>query len=440
MIEQQHLDIRTITMGISLRDCADPSIDAACAKMYDKITRLAENLVKVGLEIEREFGIPIVNKRISVTPIALVAESCRADDYTPIALALDRAAKEVGVNFLGGFSALVHKGFTVGDRHLIDSIPAALSETERVCASVNVATTKAGINMDAVALMGRVIVDGARRTADSGGRACAKLVVFANAVEDNPFMAGAFHGIGEPECVINVGVSGPGVVNSALKSVKGQPFDVVAETIKKTAFRITRMGQLVAQEASNRLGAPFGIVDLSLAPTPAVGDSVADILEELGLSNVGAHGSTAALALLNDAVKKGGVMASSHVGGLSGAFIPVSEDAGMISAAKRGLLTIEKLEAMTCVCSVGLDMIAVPGDTPAETISAIIADEAAIGMINNKTTAVRIIPAPGMVVGDTVDFGGLLGTAPIMNVSKGDSRDFIARGGRIPAPLHSLRN
>jgi uncharacterized protein (UPF0210 family) len=440
MIDQQNLDIRTITMGISLRDCADPDISACCRKIYDKITRLAENLVKTGNDIESEFGIPIVNKRISVTPIALIAESCNASDYVPIAKAMDDAAKTVGVNFIGGFSALVHKGFTTGDRKLIDSIPRALAETERVCASVNIATTKAGINMDAVALMGRIIKQSAELTADAGGMACAKLVVFANAVEDNPFMAGAFHGIGEPECVINVGVSGPGVVYHALQTIKGQPFDVVAETIKKTAFRITRMGQLVAQEASKRLNVPFGIVDLSLAPTPKIGDSVADILEEMGLSSVGAHGTTAALALLNDAVKKGGVMASSHVGGLSGAFIPVSEDAGMIKAAMSGLLTIEKLEAMTCVCSVGLDMIAVPGDTPWETLAAIIADEAAIGVINNKTTAVRIIPAPGKKVGDIVEFGGLLGSAPIMPVNPCDSSAFVHRGGRIPAPMHSLRN
>jgi uncharacterized protein (UPF0210 family) len=440
MIDQQNLDIRTITMGISLRDCADSDISACCGKIYDKITRLAENLVKTGNDIESEFGIPIVNKRISVTPIALIAESCNASDYVPIAKAMDDAAKTVGVNFIGGFSALVHKGFTVGDRMLIDSIPRALAETERVCASVNIATTKAGINMDAVALMGRIIKQSAELTADAGGMACAKLVVFANAVEDNPFMAGAFHGIGEPECVINVGVSGPGVVYHALQTIKGQPFDVVAETIKKTAFRITRMGQLVAQEASKRLNVPFGIVDLSLAPTPKIGDSVADILEEMGLSSVGAHGTTAALALLNDAVKKGGVMASSHVGGLSGAFIPVSEDAGMIKAAMSGLLTIEKLEAMTCVCSVGLDMIAVPGDTPWETLAAIIADEAAIGVINNKTTAVRIIPAPGKKIGDIVEFGGLLGSAPIMPVNPCDSSAFAHRGGRIPAPMHSLRN
>ncbi len=440
MIDQQNLDIRTITMGISLRDCADPDLDACCRKIYDKITRQAEKLVKTGEDIQNEFGIPIVNKRISVTPIALVAESCGAGDYTKLAKALDDAAAAVGVNFIGGFTALVHKGFTVGDKRLIDAIPQSLSETQRVCASVNIATSKAGINMDAVAQMGRIVKQSAELTASEGGMACAKLVVFANAVEDNPFMAGAFHGIGEPECVINVGVSGPGVVYHALKSVAGQPFDQVAETIKKTAFRITRMGQLVAQEASRRLNVPFGIVDLSLAPTPKIGDSVADILEEMGLSSVGGHGTTAALALLNDAVKKGGVMASSHVGGLSGAFIPVSEDAGMIRAAESGLLSLEKLEAMTCVCSVGLDMIAVPGDTPAETISAIIADEAAIGVVNNKTTAVRIIPAPGKTVGDRVDFGGLLGTAPVMPVSPCDASAFIARGGRIPAPISSLKN
>ncbi|MBE7003682.1 MAG: PFL family protein [Ruminococcaceae bacterium] len=440
MIDQQHLDIRTITMGISLRSCADPDVKRCCEKIYGKITKYAEDLVRTGEDIEREFGIPIVNKRISVTPISLVAESCETDDFVPFAEAMDRAAKEVGVNFIGGFSALVHKGFTDGDRRFIASIPDALAATERVCSSVNVATTRAGINMDAVRLMGETVKLAAEKTAGSGGMACAKLVVFANAVEDNPFMAGAFHGTGEPECCINVGVSGPGVVHHALQAVRGRPFDEVAETIKKTAFRITRMGQLVAQEASARLGVPFGIVDLSLAPTPAVGDSVADILEEMGLSSVGAHGTTAALALLNDAVKKGGVMASSHVGGLSGAFIPVSEDAGMIKAAERGLLTIEKLEAMTCVCSVGLDMIAVPGDTPASTIAAIIADEAAIGVVNNKTTAVRIIPAPGKKVGDTVDFGGLLGSAPVMPVNPSDSSVFASRGGRIPAPLHSLRN
>jgi len=437
MISRQHLDIRTITMGISLRGCGDPDPAACAGKIYDKITLSAKDLVRTGEDIEREFGIPIVNKRISVTPIAIACEAAQTEDYVIFAETLDRAARETGVNFLGGFSALVHKGFTEGDRRLIAAIPEALSRTERVCSSVNVGTTRAGINMDAVRLMGETV----KKTAEiSGGMGCAKLVVFANAVEDNPFMAGAFHGVGEPETVINVGVSGPGVVHNALKRVKGQPLNVVAETVKKTAFRITRMGELVAQEASKRLGVPFGIVDLSLAPTPAIGDSVADILEEMGLESVGAPGTTAALALLNDAVKKGGVMASSNVGGLSGAFIPVSEDQGMIRAAAAGKLTIEKLEAMTCVCSVGLDMIAVPGDTTAETVAAIIADEAAIGMINNKTTAVRIIPVPGKNVGDRVDFGGLLGSAPIMPVNGNSPAEFIKRGGRIPAPMHSLRN
>ena len=440
MISAQHLDVRTITMGISLRDCSDPDITKCCQKIYNKITRLAEKLVKTGEDIEREYGIPIVNKRISVTPIAIVAESSDTDEYASVAAYLDKAAAEVGVNFIGGFSALVHKGFTIGDRRLIESIPNALSETERVCASVNVASSRAGINMDAVTMMGKIIKSCAEKTKGHGGVACAKLVVFSNAVEDNPFMAGAFHGVGEPECVINVGVSGPGAVSNALKLVRGAPFDVVAETIKKTAFRVTRMGQLVAEEASRRLNVPFGVVDLSLAPTPSRGDSVSDILEEMGLERTGTHGTTAALALLNDAVKKGGVMASSHVGGLSGAFIPVSEDLGMIAAVENGALSIDKLEAMTCVCSVGLDMIAVPGDTAAETISAIIADEAAIGVINNKTTAVRIIPAPGKSVGDRVEFGGLLGSAPVMPVNKFSSAGFITRGGRIPAPLNSLRN
>jgi len=440
MIDQQHLDIRTITMGISLLSCADPDPKAACRKIYDKITRCAEKLVTTGEEIEREFGIPIVNKRISVTPMALVAAASETEDYVPFAAALDAAAKSTGVNFIGGFSALVQKGMTEADRKLIAAIPEALATTELVCSSVNVGSTKAGINMDAVALMGQTIKLTAELTAASGGFGCAKLVVFCNAVEDNPFMAGAFHGVGEPEKVINVGVSGPGVVHHALKAVKGQPFDVVAETVKKTAFRITRMGQLVAQEASRRLDTPFGIVDLSLAPTPAVGDSVARILEEMGLEVCGTHGTTAALALLNDAVKKGGVMASSSVGGLSGAFIPVSEDEGMIAAAASGALTIDKLEAMTCVCSVGLDMIAVPGDTSAETISAIIADEAAIGMVNSKTTAVRLIPAPGCKVGDTVEFGGLLGSAPVQRVHPFSSAEFVARGGRIPAPMQSLKN
>ena len=440
MIDQQHLDIRTITMGISLLSCADPDPKAACRKIYDKITRCAEKLVRTGEEIEREFGIPIVNKRISVTPMALVAAASETEDYVPFAAALDAAAKSTGVNFIGGFSALVQKGMTEADRKLIAAIPEALATTELVCSSVNVGSTKAGINMDAVALMGQTIKRTAELTAAHGGFGCAKLVVFCNAVEDNPFMAGAFHGVGEPEKVINVGVSGPGVVHHALKAVKGQPFDVVAETVKKTAFRITRMGQLVAQEASRRLDTPFGIVDLSLAPTPAVGDSVARILEEMGLEVCGTHGTTAALALLNDAVKKGGVMASSSVGGLSGAFIPVSEDEGMIAAAASGALTIDKLEAMTCVCSVGLDMIAIPGDTSAETISAIIADEAAIGMVNSKTTAVRLIPAPNCKVGDTVEFGGLLGSAPVQRVHPFSSAEFVARGGRIPAPMQSLKN
>ena len=440
MIDHQHLDVRTITMGVSLLDCCDPDPHAACRKIYDKITTSAEKLVETGEDIETEFGIPIVNKRISVTPMALVAGASRTADYVPFAAAMDKAAKAVGVNFIGGFSALVHKGMTEGDKKLIAAIPEALASTDVVCSSVNIGSTKAGINMDAVALMGRTIKDTAQRTADKGGFGCAKLVVFCNAVEDNPFMAGAFHGVGEAERVINVGVSGPGVVHHALQRVKGQSFDVVAETIKKTAFQVTRMGQLVAREASARLGVPFGIVDLSLAPTPAIGDSVARILEEMGLDRCGTHGTTAALALLNDAVKKGGVMASSSVGGLSGAFIPVSEDEGMIAAAQSGALTLDKLEAMTCVCSVGLDMIAVPGDTSAATLSAIIADEAAIGMVNQKTTAVRIIPAPGKVVGDMVEFGGLLGSAPVMPCHTGSAEDFVARGGRIPAPLHSLKN
>ena len=440
MIDQQHLDIRTITMGISLLDCCDSDPKRACEKIYDKITRSAKDLVKTGEAIEAEFGIPIVNKRISVTPMALVAGASDTEDYVPFAVALDKARAETGVNFLGGFSALVQKGMTPADLKLIRAIPEALATTELVCSSVNIGSTKAGINMDAVRLMGQTIKKTAELTADNAGFGCAKLVVFCNAVEDNPFMAGAFHGVSEADRVINVGVSGPGVVHHALKSVKGQPFDVVAETIKKTAFQITRMGQLVAQEASRRLDVPFGIVDLSLAPTPAIGDSVARILEEIGVDVCGTHGTTAALAMLNDAVKKGGVMASSSVGGLSGAFIPVSEDEGMIAAASSGTLTMDKLEAMTCVCSVGLDMIAVPGDTTAETLSAIIADEAAIGMVNTKTTAVRLIPAPGLKVGDTVDFGGLLGSAPIMPVHAEGAANFIARGGRIPAPLHSLKN
>ena len=440
MIDQQHLDIRTVTMGISLLSCSDRDISRACTKIYDKICRYAGTLVKTCEEIEAEFGIPIVNKRISVTPIALVAAASDAEDYVPFAVALDRAAKACGVDFIGGFSALVQKGMTLADRKLIRAIPEALSVTDLVCSSVNVGSTKAGINMDAVALLGQIIKQTSEKTADRDAIGCAKLVVFCNAVEDNPFMAGAFHGVGEAEKVINVGVSGPGVVHHALQAVKGAPFDVVAETIKKTAFRITRMGQLVAAEASQRLDTPFGIVDLSLAPTPAVGDSVARILEELGLETCGTHGTTAALALLNDAVKKGGVMASSSVGGLSGAFIPVSEDEGMIAAAQKGTLCIDKLEAMTCVCSVGLDMIAVPGDTPAETISAIIADEAAVGMVNSKTTAVRLLPAPGKKEGDRIVLGGLLGSAPVIPVHRESSELFIKRGGRIPAPLQSLKN
>jgi hypothetical protein len=440
MIKEQNLDVRTITMGISLRDCADPDMANFCRNIYEKITRQAEKLVQVGEDIEAEYGVPIINKRISVTPVAIAAEACRTDNYVAVAEALDRAARAVGVNFIGGFSALVHKGFTKGDLVLIDSIPEALARTERVCSSVNLASTSTGINMDCVARMGEIIKRTAELTKDRDAIGCAKLVVFANAVEDNPFMAGAFHGVGEAEVCINVGVSGPGVVMRAIEQVRGADLGVVAETVKKTAFKITRVGQLVAQEASRRLNVPFGIVDLSLAPTPAIGDSVAAILEEMGLESAGAPGTTAALALLNDAVKKGGLMASSHVGGLSGAFIPVSEDAGMIAAVERGALSLEKLEAMTCVCSVGLDMIAVPGDTSAATISAIIADEAAIGMINNKTTAVRLIPVPGKSVGDSVVFGGLLGHAPIMGVNRFRPDAFIARGGRIPAPIRSLTN
>ena len=438
MIDREKLDVRTITMGISLFGCVSDDEDRLCQKVYDHIARTAQNLVRVGEEIEREIGVPIVNKRISVTPAALISGG--VTHPVKLAKALDRAARATGVNFIGGYSALVQKGMTAADRRLMDSIPEALSETEFLCSSINIGSTRAGIDMDAVRLMGQIVKDTAQRTAESGGLGCAKLVVFCNAVEDNPFMAGAFHGPGEGDCAVSVGVSGPGVVKCALEAVRGQPFDEVAETIKHTAFRITRVGQLVAREASRRLNVPFGIVDLSLAPTPSVGDSVAAILEEMGLESCGTHGTTAALALLNDAVKKGGVMASSHVGGLSGAFIPVSEDIGMIAAAERGALTLDKLEAMTCVCSVGLDMIAIPGDTTAETISAIIADEAAIGMINNKTVAVRVIPVPGAQVGDSVEFGGLLGHAPVMPVHPFSSADFIHRGGRIPAPLHSLRN
>lgn len=440
MIRDEHLDIRTITMGISLLDCADENPDKACQKIYDKITKCAKNLVAVGETISSRYGIPIIHKRISVTPIALVAAASKTDDYVPFAKTLDRAASELGVNFIGGYSALVYKGYTDSDRKLIQSIPEALSTTDYVCSSVGVATTKAGINMDAVKEMGEIIKKMSDMSKDDDSLGCAKFVVFANPVEDNPFMAGAFHGVGEGNSVINVGVSGPGVVKKALEQVKGEDFGTISETIKKTAFKITRMGQLVAREASKLLDVPYGIVDLSLAPTPEVGDSVAYILEEMGLEKCGCHGTTAALALLNDAVKKGGVMASSYVGGLSGAFIPVSEDAGMISAAEIGALTLDKLEAMTCVCSVGLDMIAIPGDTPASTISAIIADEMAIGVINQKTTAVRIIPASGKKVGDTLEFGGLLGAAPVMPVHNYSSEEFINRGGRIPAPIHSLRN
>ncbi|MEG2291530.1 MAG: PFL family protein [Clostridium sp.] len=440
MIEEENLDIRTITMGISLLDCIDSDGDKAREKIYNKITTCAKDLVRVGKEIENEFGIPIINKRVSVTPISIIAGATNEKDYVKFAQVLDRAALDLGIDFIGGFSALVHKGYTKGDEILIKSIPEALAKTSKVCASVNVGSSKCGINMDAVREMGYIIKEAAELTKETKGFACAKLVVFANAVEDNPFMAGAFHGVGEAEKVINVGVSGPGVVKIALEKVRGESFDVVCETIKKTAFKVTRMGQLVAEEASRRLDVPFGIIDLSLAPTPAVGDSVAHILEEMGLEVVGTHGTIAALAMLNDAVKKGGVMACGHVGGLSGAFIPVSEDAGMIDAVVCGALNLEKLEAMTCVCSVGLDMIAVPGDTPAETIAAMIADEAAIGVINNKTTAVRVIPAPGCVVGDMVEFGGLLGTAPVMKVNKFSSAKFIQRGGRIPAPIHSFKN
>ncbi len=440
MFSDENLDIRTVTMGISLRDCAGDDINRLCEKIYDKITKKAGKLVSECEKISAEYGIPIINKRISVTPIALVADGCEGD-FKKIAGTLDEAAKDTGVNFIGGYSALVHKGFTSGDRKLISSIPQALAETDRLCSSVNIGSTKAGVNMDAVKMMGNIIYDASVKTKDKGCIGPAKLVVFCNAVEDNPFMAGAFHGIGEGECVINVGVSGPGVVQNAIKKLgKDAPLNEVAEVIKKTAFKITRMGQLVAGEASKRLGAEFGIVDLSLAPTPAVGDSVAYILEEMGIGTCGTHGTTAALAMLNDAVKKGGIMASSSVGGLSGAFIPVSEDAGMIAAAKCGALSIEKLEAMTSVCSVGLDMIVVPGDTSPEVISAIIADEAAIGMVNCKTTAVRIIPAIGKKVGEVLEFGGLLGSGPVMPLNTFASEGFVNRGGRIPAPLHSLKN
>lgn len=440
MIEQAKLDVRTITLGINLLDCADSNMDTLNRKIYDKITKTAEHLVKVGEDIEKEFGIPIVNKRISVTPISIVAAATNAQSYVPVAHTLDRAAKAVGVNFIGGFSALVHKGCNASDNVLIQSIPQVLAETERVCSSVNLGSSKTGINMDAVKEMGKIIKDTAVKTKDKDSIGCAKLVVFCNAPEDNPFMAGAFHGVGEKDAVINVGVSGPGVVKKALEEVKNKDFETLCETVKRTAFKITRVGQLVAREASQRLNIPFGIIDLSLAPTPAIGDSIAEILEEMGLESVGAPGTTAALALLNDNVKKGGIMASSYVGGLSGAFIPVSEDQGMIKAVEKGSINLEKLEAMTCVCSVGLDMIAIPGDTSEETISGIIADEMAIGMVNGKTTAVRIIPVIGKGVGDVVEFGGLLGYAPIMAVNSFSCKDFINRGGRIPAPVHSFKN
>ncbi|MGM9824537.1 MAG: PFL family protein [Muribaculaceae bacterium] len=442
MIEQENLDVRTITMGINLLDCADSDLNNCCKKIYNKITTYAKNLVKTGNDIASEFGIPIVNKRISITPISLVGASCckTPADYVTIARTLDRAAKAVGINFMGGYSAIVSKGMTPSDEMLIRSIPQALAETDLICSSVNVGSTKTGIDMDAVRLMGDIIKETAELTKDRDSIGCAKLVVLCNAPDDNPFMAGAFHGVSEADAIINVGVSGPGVVKHALQSIHGESFEMLCETIKRTAFKITRVGQLVAQEASRRLNVPFGIIDLSLAPTPAVGDSVADILHEMGLEHAGAPGTTAALALLNDQVKKGGVMASSYVGGLSGAFIPVSEDQGMINAVNAGALTIEKLEAMTCVCSVGLDMIAIPGNTPATTIAGIIADESAIGMINQKTTAVRIIPVIGKNVGDTVEFGGLLGYAPIMPVNKFDCSAFVNRCGRIPAPIHSFKN
>lgn len=436
MISDENLDVRTITMGISLLDCIDSDSDKACQKIYDKITTKARNLVKVGEQIQEEYGIPIINKRVTVTPISLIAAASHDQDYVKYALTLDKAAHTLGIDFIGGYSALVQKGYQSGDKTLIKSIPEALAQTDLVCASVNVGSTRSGINMDAVAEMGQAV----KKASELDFMTNAKMVVFCNAVEDNPFMAGGFCGVSEPDTVINVGVSGPGVVKKALEKVKGASMDVVAETIKQTAFKVTRMGQMVGAVASERIGVPFGIVDLSLAPTPAVGDSVAQVLEEIGLEQVGTHGTTAALAMLNDAVKKGGIMACSHVGGLSGAFIPVSEDAGMIDAVNAGTLTLSKLEAMTAVCSVGLDMIAVPGDTPAETISAMIADEAAIGMINNKTTAVRVIPVPGKKVGETVEFGGLLGHAPIMGVNPASSADMIHRGGLIPAPIHSFKN
>ena len=442
MIDQENLDVRTITMGISLMDCMDSDLTEVNRKVYEKITKKARHLVATGEEIETEYGIPIVNKRISVTPIALVGSAaCKtSEDYVTLARTLDRAAKEVGVNFIGGYSALVSKGMTPAEELLIRSIPQALACTERVCSSVNVGSTKTGINMDAVKLMGEMILETAKATKEKDSLGCAKLVVFCNAPDDNPFMAGAFHGVTEADTIINVGVSGPGVVKTALEKVRGADFETLCETIKKTAFKVTRVGQLVAQEASKRLEVPFGIIDLSLAPTPAIGDSVADILREIGVEYAGAPGTTAALALLNDQVKKGGVMASSAVGGLSGAFIPVSEDQGMIDSVNAGALTLEKLEAMTCVCSVGLDMIAIPGDTPASTISGIIADEAAIGMVNQKTTAVRVIPVIGKDVGEIVEFGGLLGYAPIMPVNRFSCENFVNRGGRIPAPIPSFKN
>ncbi len=442
MIDKDLLDVRTITIGISLLDCIDTDLDKLCKNIYDKITKTAKDLVRVGDEISKDFGVPIVNKRISVTPIALVGGSaCKTkEDFVQIAKTLDKAAKDLGVNFLGGYSAIVSKGITAADRLLIESIPQAMNETDFICSSVNLGSTKTGLNMDAVRLMGKIVKDTAIMTADRDSIGCAKLVVFCNAPDDNPFMAGAFHGVTEADAIINVGVSGPGVVRAALKRAEGENFEVLCETIKKTAFKITRVGQLVAREASKRLGIPFGIIDLSLAPTPSVGDSVAEILEEIGLERVGAPGTTAALALLNDQVKKGGVMASSYVGGLSGAFIPVSEDQGMIDAVNAGALTLEKLEAMTCVCSVGLDMIAIPGDTSEETIAGIIADEAAIGMINQKTTAVRLIPVIGKGEGEVVEFGGLLGYAPIMPVNGFSCEKFVNRGGRIPAPIHSFKN
>lgn len=440
MIAEANLDVRTITMGISLIDCADPDVNKFNENIYKKITSYAKDLVKVGDEIAKQFGVPVVNKRISVTPIAIAAAGCKTDSYVSIAKTLDRAAQECGVNFIGGFSALVQKGCTPSDRILIDSIPEALAVTERVCSSINIGTSRNGLNMNAVKKMGEIILETAELTKDRDSIGCAKLVVFCNAVEDNPFMAGAFHGVGEADCVINVGVSGPGVVKRALMEVRDADFETLCEVVKKTAFKITRVGQIVAQEASRRLNVPFGIIDLSLAPTPAVGDSIAEIFQEMGLEHAGAPGTTAALAILNDNVKKGGVMASSYVGGLSGAFIPVSEDHAMIEAAKVGALTLEKLEAMTCVCSVGLDMVAIPGSTTAATISGIIADEAAIGMINNKTTAARLIPVIGKEVGDMVEFGGLLGYAPIMAVNKFSCENFIKRGGRIPAPIHSFKN